>query len=150
MAIPTSSHGRAYPKSSQGVNVFSAGGRRSRRRPRVSGSSSLESPQGLKSGAITTTTATVTCFVNNYLGDVYVVVDADTGIPTPEQVFAGLAADGLAATFDGVDAAPITGGNVSIDVTGLTLDTLYFFHFVQDIDGALTPVASSSFTTAAV
>lgn len=85
--------------------------------------------------SITQTTATIGCTTDNATGTLYGVVTTSATPPSEAQVAAGQDHTGATAAASGTNASLSVGAN-TIDVTGLTADTTYYSHFVQDIGSA--------------
>lgn len=81
--------------------------------------------------SITQTTATIGCTTDSATGTLYGVVTTSATAPSAAQVEAGQDHTGSAAAASGSNASLSAGAN-TINVTGLTADTTYYSHFVQD------------------
>jgi len=93
------------------------------------------------------TTATGTVQTNYSGGHIYTTVAEDGTTPTRAQVKAGQDATGAPGAF--TDSSDIIGSaptNRSFNATGLSPDTTYYFHFMQE-GGSVVAVTSPAFTT---
>ena len=104
----------------------------------------LTSPTGTQTGD---TTATGTVSTNQASGTMYAVVTTSATPPTATQVKAGQNNAGSAAAFAGSAAATL--GTNTINATGLSGGTTYYFYFAQENTVPLksSVAASASFTT---
>lgn len=85
--------------------------------------------------SITQTTATIGCTTDNATGTLYGVVTTSATPPSEAQIVAGNDHTGSEAAASGTNNSLSVGAN-PIDVTGLTADTTYYSHFVQDTGSA--------------
>lgn len=93
-----------------------------------SAGATLETPTAT---SITQTTATIGCTTDSATGTLYGVVTTSATPPSEAQVAAGQDHTGATAAASGTNASLSVGAN-TINVTGLTADTTYYSHFVQD------------------
>lgn len=102
----------------------------------------LSGATGISSGA---TTADIDVSTNEDSGTLYWVVTQSASAPTAAQVKAGLNHLGAAADDAGSQAISGTGAQGPIAASGLTTDTPYYAHFMQEDDSAnQSNIASSA------
>ena len=104
----------------------------------------LSSPTGTTTGA---TTAFGTVQTNYSGGHIYTTVAENGTTPTRAQVKAGQDATGAPGAFtDSSDIILSAPTNRSFNATGLSPDTTYYFHFMQE-GASVVAVTSPAFTT---
>jgi len=106
----------------------------------------LDNPTGAATGA---TTAFGTVHTNYSGGHIYTTVAEDGTTPTRAQVKAGQDATGAPGVFtDHSDIIASAPTSRSFNATGLSPDTVYYFHYMQE-GGSTVAVTSPAFTTQA-
>lgn len=108
-------------------------------------------PAGLSVTALTPTQGTVGVTVNQFSGDLYLVVTTSATPPSWSQLLAGQNNAGTAAVFAAQQAVNILSPTQSIVATGLTADTNYWAHLGhQDVVGNRSAILTQAFATPAV